>query len=260
MWLIFKYSFKDMIRAKWIIVYLLFYLLLGLILLFLNNDLSSSVITIMNIIIILTPLIGTLFGVMFYYNSREFTELLIAQPIRRSRIFMGQYLGVSLSLSLSLVIGLGLPFLIFGLANSAEIFNFIMLIFIGMALTFSFTGLSMWISLRNSNRIKGFGYSVLLWLFFAVIYDGIFLSLLLIFENYPIDQFSLLMSMLNPIDLSRILVLIKLDISALMGYTGAVFQTFFGSNWGIVISGIMLLLWMTTPAYMMVRSSKRRDF
>lgn len=90
MFKIIKYSFYDLMRSRWNYVYFLFYLALGFVLLFLNNDVSKAVITLMNIIVVLTPLIGTIFGVMYYYNSREFTELLLAQPIRRSTIFIGQ--------------------------------------------------------------------------------------------------------------------------------------------------------------------------
>ena len=93
MFKILKYSFYDLMRSRWSYVYFLFYLLLGFVLLFLNNDLSKAVITLMNIIIILVPLIATIFGVMYFYNSREFTELLLAQPLKRSSIFLGQYLG-----------------------------------------------------------------------------------------------------------------------------------------------------------------------
>ena len=84
-------------RSRWSYVYFAFYLALGFVLLFLNNDVNKAVITLMNIIIVLTPLIGTIFGVMYYYNSKEFTELLLAQPIKRSTIFTGQYLGISIS-------------------------------------------------------------------------------------------------------------------------------------------------------------------
>ncbi|PIY10100.1 MAG: ABC transporter permease, partial [Flavobacteriaceae bacterium CG_4_10_14_3_um_filter_33_47] len=94
---ILKYSFYDLMRSRWNYVYFAFYFLLGMVLLFLNNDVSKAVITLMNIIIVLVPLIGTIFGVMYYYNSKEFTELLLAQPLKRSSIFLGQYLGVALS-------------------------------------------------------------------------------------------------------------------------------------------------------------------
>ena len=249
-----------MIRSRWSIVYLMFYFLLGSILLFLNQDLSSAVITIMNIIIVLTPLIGTIFGVMYFYSSREFTDLLLSQPIKRSHIILGQYLGISSSLSISLVIGLGLPFIVYGLFSSIEIFNFLILIITGVVLTFVFVSLSTIICLSNSNKIKGFGYSILMWLFFAVIYDGLLLIILIYFDEYPIDKLSLILSSLNPIDLSRILILLKLDISALMGYTGAVFQNFFGTGLGLSISSIILMLWMAIPTIKMIRMANRKDF
>src|SRR5210317_398880 len=131
MFKILKYSFYDLMRSRWSYVYFAFYLLLGIVLLFLNNDLSKAVITLMNVIIILVPLIGTIFGVMYYYNSKEFTELLLAQPLKRSSIFLGQYLGVALSLSMSLFLGLGLPFALYGLFQSGVTLNFSLLLLIG---------------------------------------------------------------------------------------------------------------------------------
>jgi Cu-processing system permease protein len=241
-------------------VYFLFYLLIGFVLLFLNNDTSKAVITLMNIIVVLTPLIGTIFGVMYYYNSREFTELLLAQPLKRSTIFLGQYIGVSVSLSLSLVLGLGIPFLAYGVTQSTAIFDFISLLFVGAFLTFIFVALAFNIAISNENKIKGFGYAILVWLFMAVIYDGLFLISLIVFQEYPLDQFSLFATIFNPIDLSRIVILLKLDISALLGYTGAVFQKFFGTNVGMLTSTLVLSMWIVLPVLRLVYKSNKRDF
>lgn len=257
---ILKYSFYDLMRSRWSYVYFAFYLLLGIVLLFLNNDLSKAVITLMNVIIILVPLIGTIFGVMYYYNSKEFTELLLAQPLKRSHIFLGQYLGVALSLSMSLIFGLGLPFIFYGLFKSNVIWDLSLLLITGTFLTLIFTALAFNIALSNENKIKGFGYAILLWLFLAVIYDGLFLMSLIIFEDYPLDKLSLVGTMLNPIDLSRTLILLKLDISALLGYTGAVFKKFFGTNFGLIVSFAMLLLWVVLPVFRIVVKSKKKDF
>ncbi|MFK5958354.1 MAG: ABC transporter permease [Lutibacter sp.] len=257
---ILKYSFYDLMRSRWSYVYFAFYLSLGFVLLFLNHDLNKAIITLMNIIIVLTPLIGTIFGVMYYYNSKEFTELLLAQPIKRKTIFMGQYVGVSLSLTLSLVLGLGIPFVIYGLFKSTAIFDFSLLLFVGAFLNFIFVGLSYNIALSTDNKIKGFGYAILMWLFLAVIYDGIFLISLLMFDEYPLDSFSLVATMFNPIDLSRILILLKLDISALLGYTGAVFRSFFGTNYGMIISMLILGLWVLIPVFRMNLKLRKKDF
>ncbi|NBG66444.1 ABC transporter permease [Acidiluteibacter ferrifornacis] len=257
---ILKYSFYDLIRSRWSYVYFLFYLLMGFVLLFLNNDLSKAVITLMNIIIVLVPLIGTIFGIMYYYNSKEFTELLLAQPIKRSSIFMGQYLGVALSLSMSLVIGLGIPFFVYGINTSVAIWDFGLLLVSGSMLTLIFTSLAFVIALKNENKIKGFGYAILLWLFMAVIYDGLFLMSLMFFEDYPLDKFSLIATLLNPVDLSRVLILLKLDISALLGYTGAVFQQFFGTRLGFFLSLFMLTVWFIVPTFIMQRIAMKKDF
>lgn len=255
-----QYSFYDLIRSRWSYVYLMFYLVLGFALLFLNSSVSKSIITLMNIIIVLTPMIGTIFGIMYYYSSREFTELLLAQPIKRRTIFLGQYLGVSLSLTLSLVIGLGIPFLFYGLLQSSEMANFGLLLLSGSFLTFIFVALAYNIGLRNDNKIKGFGYAILVWLFMAVIYDGLFLISLIVFDDYPLDKFTLLATMFNPIDLSRILILLKLDISALLGYTGAIFQKFFGTNMGMFSSLTILSVWTLIPVYLITRKAAKKDF
>lgn len=214
----------------------------------------------MNVIIILVPLIGTIFGVMYYYNSKEFTELLLAQPIKRSSIFMGQYLGVALSLSLSLIIGLGVPFIFYGIFRSTAIWDFSLLLITGTFLTFIFTALAFLIALYNEDKIKGFGYAILLWLFMAVIYDGVFLMSLIAFEEYPLDTFSLVGTMANPIDLSRVLILLKLDISALLGYTGAVFQKFFGTNFGALVSIVTLMFWVIIPILLIQKKPTKRIF
>ena len=247
-------------RSRWSYFYLGFYLILGFVLLFLNHDIGRAIITLMNIIIVLVPLISTIFGIMYYYDSKEFTELLLALPVKRSSIFIGQYLGVALSLSMSLLLGLGIPFICYGLFESDIIFDFLLLLAIGAFLTFIFSALAYNIGLRNENKIKGFGLAILLWLFLAVIYDGIFLSILMVFGDYPLENISLIGTLLNPIDLSRILILLKLDISALLGYTGAVFKKFFGSSSGSVLSFLLLLVWTLLPMLLLYRTGKKKNF
>jgi len=257
---ILKYSFYDLNRSRWSYAYLLFYLSLGFALLFLNNDLSRAVVTLLNVIIVLTPLIGTVLGITYFNSSTEFTELLLAQPIKRTTIILGQYLGLALSLSLSLVVGLGIPFLAYGLFRSAAIFDFALLLIAGALLSFVFVGLAFNIALSQENRVKGFGYAILTWLFFAVIYDGLVLIALVVFNEYPIDRFALVATMLNPIDLSRILILLKLDISALMGYTGAVFQNFFGTPLGMITAFAALLIWCLLPVLRICQKLVKKDF
>ncbi len=257
---IIRYTFYDLLRSRWSIFYMLFFLVTSSALLFLSNDLGSAIISLMNILLILAPLVGTIFGVIFYYNSSDFTELLLAHPLKRSTIFLGQLYGLCISLSLSLVIGLGIPFLFYGLLYSDAIFDFIILLVDGVILTFIFVGLAYIIALKNDNKVKGFGYALLMWLVFAILYDGMLLVIMMKFQDYPLDTFSLISTVLNPIDLSRILILLKLDISALLGYTGALYQQFFGTLIGIVISFGLLAVWSLLPSGLVLKIASAKDF
>lgn len=260
MFKIFKYSFFDLVRSRWSLIYFLFFAITATALLYISNDVGRAITSLMNIIIILCPLIGTMFGVMYYYNSREFVELLLAQPIKRQSILLGQYLGLTVSLFVSFVLGLSIPFIFYGIVGSASLANFIVLLLAGGLLTFTFVALAFLITIKNENKIKGFSLAIITWLFMAVLYDGLFLLALFIFEDYPLDKFSLIMTVLNPIDLSRILVMLQLDISAMLGYTGAVFNKFFGSSLGFFLALSCALFWIAVPVFSMVRLAKKKDF
>jgi Cu-processing system permease protein len=66
-----------------VFIYTGFYLLARVALIMLSNDLSKVLISMTNIVIVLTPLIGILFGTIYYYNSKEFIQLLMAQALSR---------------------------------------------------------------------------------------------------------------------------------------------------------------------------------
>ncbi len=254
------YVIRDLLRSRWTIAYLLFYLLVGLAVLFLSGDVSRSLVTFLQIVLILTPLIGSIFGIMYYYTSRDFMELLLAQPMPRPSIFLGQWLGMGVSLGVSLLVGLGIPFAAYGAFYTADSTPFILLLLLGVVLGFVFTGITLVAGILTDNRIKGFGISLMIWLGLAVLYDGLFLILLMKFRDYPLEKFALAATVLNPIDLSRIILLLQLDISALLGYTGAVFRQFFGTHTGVLVAGGALLFWLLLPMFLIRWVAQKRDF
>ncbi|MEQ9299490.1 MAG: ABC transporter permease subunit [Cyclobacteriaceae bacterium] len=257
---ILKYGFLDLIRSNWLILYTGFYLIVSFGVLMANGDISKSVISLLNVIIMLIPLIATLYGIIYYYNSRDYVEMLLAQPITRRSIFMGQFLGLSLSLSTSFLVGTLIPFLFFGVTESVYLIHFLFLLIAGVFLTFIFCGLSYLLGLANDNKLKGFGLAILLWLFFAIIYDGIVVISLVKYEDYPLEKFTLISTLINPIDLSRIFIMLKFDAAALFGYTGALFNKFFGSGLGLAVALGALSLWSIVPVWLIIRIANRKDF
>ena len=259
-WKIFKYSFIDLLRSKWTLIYIAFFLFTSFSLLYFSNDLPKAIVSLMNIVVVLVPLISTMLGVIYYYNIQEFIALLLSQPVKRSSVFLGQYLGLVCSLVIAIVIGIGVPFLVYGIHVSDKVWDFGMLLIVGILLSFIFSGIAFLIGAANSNKIRGFGFAIVFWLFMAVLYDGIFLLILLLFHEYPMEKTSIAISIFNPIDLSRTLMMLKLDIAALLGYTGAVFSKLFGSGRGMALAIGALVIWAIVPIMLILKKTKKKDY
>ncbi|MEI6817941.1 MAG: ABC transporter permease, partial [Bacteroidota bacterium] len=69
----------------------------------------------------------------------------------------------------------------------------------------------------------------------------------------------IVLASLNPIDLGRIIILLKLDISALMGFTGAVYKEFFGSNFGLIYSISIMIVWIILPLSISIKIFKKKN-
>ncbi len=257
---IIKYELHDIIRSKWLLLYFLFFFAVTEILFRFGDSEAGVVISLMNIVLIIIPLVCVIFGMVYLYNSREFVELLLTQPINRRSLYRGMYLGLSMPLVLGFVGGILLPFFLRKGATASDFTLFLFLSLTGVALIFIFIALAFFISLYFEDKVKGLGASILIWLFFTVIYDGIILVLVFIFRDYPFEKASIALSLLNPIDLGRIFLLLKLDVSALMGYTGAVFERFFGSGLGVAISLVSMLIWIWLPFWLGMKKFLTKDF
>jgi Cu-processing system permease protein len=99
----------------------------------------------------------------------------------------------------------------------------------------------------------------MIWFYAAIIYDALVLLFLFTFSDYPLEKAMIVLTALNPVDLARIMILLKLDISALMGYTGALYRQFFGSGTGIAFSVSMLFIWSVLPVLLALKIFSKKD-
>ena len=249
-----KYVVIDIIQNKIILIYTFLLLVISLCVFNLENNAAKGILSLLNLILIIVPLISIIFSTIYIYNSSEFIELLVSQPLRRKTIWFSIFLGLSVSLSLAFFIGAGLPILLYHADATG-----LMMIAMGLFLTVVFVSISMFAASCTRDKAKGIGLSIFLWLFFSLIFDALVLFLLFQFQDYPLEQVMVGMSFLNPIDLARIMILLKMDIAALMGYTGAVFKMFFGDPIGIVISFFGLLLWILLPFLFSLNNFNKKD-
>ncbi len=251
---IIKYVFIDILRNKIVLAYTLFLLLLSLSIFNLEDNSAKGLLSLLNIVLIIVPLVSILFASIYVYNSAEFLELLVSQPLKRNSIWLSIFIGLACSLALAFFVGVGIPVLLYELSATG-----ITMLLVGVLLTIIFVAIAMLATVKTRDKAKGIGVAILLWLYFSVLFDGLVLFLLFQFADYPLEKAMIGISALNPIDLSRILVLLKMDVSALMGYTGAVFKDFFGTTIGLIIAILVLIFWSIIPVWLSVRKFNRKD-
>lgn len=255
-----KYELSDVVRSRWLLAYALFFGVATDALLRFSGSDAKALLSVMNLVLFIVPLVSVVFGTIFLYNAREFTELLLAQPVNRRQLFVGLYLGLTLPLAASIVAGIAIPFAIHGVTEPSTRGTIALMLLAGVALTAIFTALAFLIATHFEDRVKGLGLSIALWLGFAVLYDGLVLLVAMLFADYALERPMLGLMLANPVDLARVALLMRFDLAAMMGYTGAVFQRALGQGGGLVVAGAALLAWLALPVTLSLRRFQRKDF
>jgi Cu-processing system permease protein len=249
-----KFVIQDLLRNWIVLLYMAFLMLAGFGFFMLEGQVDKAMLGILNLVLLLVPMVTIIFSTIYYYNMYEFIVLLLAQPLKRRTVLGSIFLGLSISFGLALLIGLGLPLLL--MHPSAVSF---ILLLVSLMLTLVFIALALLGGIWARDKARGMGISLLLWVYFVLIFDGIILMLMYNFSDYPIERGVLFITFLNPVDLGRILVLMQTEAAALMGYSGAIFNKFFNEWWGILGSLVVLVLWALAPVGLSFRMFRHKD-
>lgn len=251
---IIKYVVLDLVRNKTILIYTILLAVISVSMLNIDSNAAKGLLSLMNITLMFVPLVSILFATIYFFNSIEFIELLLAQPVKRQKVLLAEYIGLAFSLCVAYAIGVGLPLVIFTRQMAAMV-----LLVNGLLLTLTFSGLALLIFVLCKDKTRGIGLAIAIVLFFSLLFDGLLLSFIYSFSDYPIDKPVVGMVALNPVDLSRILMLLQLDVSVLMGYSGALFKKLFGSALGSVYATTCMMFWVIVPILFANKKFKRKD-
>ncbi|MFO1519846.1 MAG: ABC transporter permease subunit [bacterium] len=254
------FEFRENIRNKWLLVYGLSFLLFSALITYMGaSDPLQASGSLLNLMLLLVPLFSLVFGSISFSESLPFSEVLVAQPISRRQIFLGKWLGLGAGLSLSFLLGMGLGSLIQMNLAQKGFGSYFFLLFLGILLTFVFLSISFHMVNVARKRELIFGLVLVNWFFFFVLYDLIVMGVALAFGDYPLEIPMLIFVFLNPIDLARVLLLMQIDLSALMGYSGALFEKYLGATHGMIAGSLALVLWVLLPAVLGLRSFRKKD-
>lgn len=249
-----KYIVFDIMRSKVLIAYTLVLLAISITIFMADADVTKGLVSITTVIMMIVPLVSIVYATTYYFNAAEFTELLVSQPTSRKNILLGKFIGIGGSVLVAFIVGVCIPVALFAFSATG-----VTLMVSGCLVTLSFVSLAFLTSTLTRDKARGIGLALILWFYFSILFDGLVLLVLYGFADYPLEKAMIVFTALNPIDLARILILLQLDISALMGYTGALYQQFFGSGTGIIFSLGMQIIWIGLPLFFALKKFNKKD-
>lgn len=202
-----------------------------------------------NLGVLLPPLIGLLLGAGSLAGARErgLLAMMAAQPVRRSTLVLGVFLGLAAALGITIAVGFGLAALV--LAGVAEVGDLAPLgALIASTVAVSTSGLAIGVALSavSAGRMQAGAMAVAVWFVLAL---GMDLALAGLGPAVHLGPRGLLAAvLLNPLEAARILAMLGAEPSGTaLGPFGAYLVAAFGSGGASVLLVASITTWVLAP-------------
>ncbi|HEY9898381.1 MAG TPA: ABC transporter permease subunit [Pantanalinema sp.] len=216
--------------------------------------------SLLNLVLILFPLVALFLGTSSMTSERGALELLLSQPVTRSEVMVGKFLGLALTLVASTLVGFGAAGLVIGVrAGGADAGRFLALTGLAIALEVAFLSVSLLISAVTADRVRALGAAVAVWFGSVILYDLLVVGGAVLIGAKQLSAALVLLLFLNPVDLVRVLGILSLDSATAFGATGASLMRMFGPVGALVALIVALALWMVAPLGLALRLFRRAD-
>ena len=209
----------------------------------------------------LLPLLGLVTGAGAFGTEHGGTELLLAQPVSRSVVFLGRSLGLAVVIASVGFAGLGLAGAVVAAgAGTAGMAGYAAVVAGSISVGVAALALGILMGVVARRRSAAVGLALAVWFCLAVLYDFVAIAVLQFVGNG--EPGLLLVGLLagNPIDGVRALLLAVLGADVLLGPTGASVQRLFGPGGGAVVIVASLVLALVAPLMAARALFDRQDF
>jgi len=257
-------------RNRWVVSFAVLFAVLTLLIAYFGmvtsgyagfQDFTRTSASIINLGGFLIPLFALLLGVFSFLTQREYLEIMVTQPISRSQVLGGKYLGLVMTVVAASALGFGLPGVIIALTIGAEgAGRYLVVVLYSCLLAIVFAGISVLISLLARRRQVALGIAIGVWILFEMLYGVLMLSTTLYLSPGVLKTTLLLGLFGNPIDIARVLSLLQVGGPHLFGPAGATLVKMTGSATLATVWGVLgLLVWIAAPLLIAMRIFKKQD-
>jgi len=184
-------EFSDRLRSGWVITCVLVWLgavgftsLFGLVQIghIGMQGYERTVMSLLNLVQYLVPLLGLLLGHDLIVSEREerTLPLMLAAGVSRTRLLLGKFLGGAVTLALPLVLGFSIAGTAIGLATKDGQFgSFLLLAGSALALGMVFLGVGLLLSTLCRTRVRALVAALLAWGVFVFVFDLVALGMVI---------------------------------------------------------------------------------
>ena len=102
-----RFIFFDILKNKIIIFYTILLFILSWSVLGLESNYTKATLSLLNVVLLVVPLVSIIFSTIYVYNSSQFVELLLSQPVPRTKVWFNIFLGLSSALVLAFPFSFG---------------------------------------------------------------------------------------------------------------------------------------------------------
>jgi Cu-processing system permease protein len=216
--------------------------------------------SLLNLVLLIVPLTGLVLGVASVAGDADGLALLLAQPVGRDEVLLGKFLGLGAALTAAQALGFGGGGLVIALlAGSAQLPGFIVLAGLSFVLGLLSIACALWIAVVAGDRVRALAVALLGWFAAVVGYDLAVLGLTAMLGGLPLQAVLFPALLLNPIDLTRVLVTLAVGSGALFGPTAATLARWFGVGGGAALGAVVLVVETLAPLALAIGAFRRRD-
>lgn len=253
-----KWEFQSAARSRWVIATAATFALLCLAVSLLGmrslrelglTGVGPASAALINLGVLLPGVMGLLLGGNAIVAAREqgVLPLIAVQPVSRTSIVLGPFLGVSAALAVSILFGFGAAAVVLSsVAKSSDVIPLLALVGATVGVATACVAIGILISALSRTRLQATSTAITLWFLLAL---GMDLALAAIAPAVRMGPVGLLTAVLfNPLEAGRVLALLGAtpDGTAL-GPFGAYLVESFGSGGAAIVLSTSLLLWVIVP-------------
>ncbi|MGB1201023.1 MAG: ABC transporter permease [Cognaticolwellia aestuarii] len=249
-------EFHDGLRNRWLVSITFIFAVLSLGISYYGSvvsggigvaSLSSTIASLASLAVFLIPLIALLVSYDSFVGEQESGTLLLllTYPISKSQLLIGKFVGQGSIIAVATLLGFGTSasFLSYQQGVDHIVPAFTLFISSAVLLGLSFTAMGYLISLLVSEKSKAAGFALILWFFFALVFDLALLAVLVGTEDVISQEGLTYLMLLNPADIFRLVNFVALDASDANGVLAMTIQT----SISLTQLFITLLLWVIMP-------------